>query len=213
MEGGTLAAAVQGQAGAADVGGLGRCQEQARGGHVIGGRHPAERDGGGDGGGGFLVAVDLGGRLGGDEPGDHGADPDLGPPLDGEAGDQVVQAGLGRAVGGGAGRRTAAAHAADHDDRAAAGLGLHDLVGGLRDVQRGGQVQLDDLGVEPRRGGGGGGFRRAARVADHYVDPAESLRRGRDEAPGLVWVPHVGRGEGGGPAVRGRQGGGFGAAA
>src|SRR5581483_9825501 len=99
--------------------------------HVVGGRHPAQRHGGGNGGGGFLVAVDVGGRLGGDEPGDHGADPDPGSPLDRQAGDQVVQAGLGRAVGGGAGGRPAAAHAADHDDRPAAGLGLHDLVGGL----------------------------------------------------------------------------------
>ena len=53
MEEGTLAAAVQGQAGAADVGGLRRGQEQAGGGHVVRGGHPLQRDGGGDGGGGF----------------------------------------------------------------------------------------------------------------------------------------------------------------
>jgi hypothetical protein len=38
-----FAAPVQGQAGAADVGGPGRGQEQARVGHVVGGRHPAQR--------------------------------------------------------------------------------------------------------------------------------------------------------------------------
>ena len=44
------------------------------------------------------------------------------------------------------------------------------------DVQRRDQVQLDDLGVEPRRRGGGRGGRGAARVADHHVDAAELLR-------------------------------------
>jgi hypothetical protein len=220
VEGGALAAAVQGQAGAADVGGLGGGQEQARAGYVVGGRHPAQRDGGGDGGGGLLVAVDLRRRLGGDEPGDHGVDPDLGPPFDGQAGDQVVQAGLGRAVGGGARRGAAAAHAADHDDRPAAGLGLHDLVGGLRDVQRRDQVQLDDPGVEPGRGGGGSGLRGTARVAHHHVDPAEQLYRGGDELPGLLRVPDVDLGKGGLPVARGGlpvarggQGGGLGPAA
>ena len=195
---------------AADVGGAGRGQEQARFGHVIGGGHPAQGHGGGDRRHPVGVAVVRGGRFGGHEAGDHGVQPDLGRPLDGQAGHQVVQAGLGRAVGGGARGRPGAAHAADHDDRPAVGLGLHDLVGGLRDVQRRDQVQLDDPGVEARGGGGGRRGRGPAGVADHHVHAAEQVHGGRDQLPGLLGVPDVRAGELRGPAARGRQRGGGG---
>src|SRR5271165_4709179 len=82
---GRLAAAVQREARPADVGGPGGREEQARRGH---------------GGDLARVAVLLGYRLGRHEPRHDAVDPDRGTPLDGEAGDQVVQAGLGGAVGG-----------------------------------------------------------------------------------------------------------------
>ncbi len=206
QEGRGLAAAVQGQAGAADVGRPRRGQELAGAGHVFGGGHPAQRDAGGDARHDTGVAVVREGGFGRHEAGDDGVDPHLGSPLDGQAGDQVVQAGLGRAVGRGARRRARAAHAADHDDRSAVRLLLHHRVGGLRDVQRRDQVQLDDLGVEPRGCGGGRGGRGTARVADHDVHAAEQVRALLDEPPRLLRVPDVRAGERGGPAVRGGRG-------
>jgi hypothetical protein len=60
------------------------------------------------------------------------------------------QAGLGRAVDCGAGRRAHARDAGDEDDHAALGLLLHGRVRALRAVERHDQVQLDDLLVEAR---------------------------------------------------------------
>ena len=48
------------------------------------------------------LAVVAGGGFRGHEAGHHRVHPDSGPPFDGEAGDQVMQAGLGGAVGRGA---------------------------------------------------------------------------------------------------------------
>jgi hypothetical protein len=209
QEGRGLAAAVQGQAGAADVRGPGRGQELAGTGHVLRGGHTAQRDADGDRGRGAGVAVMREGGIRRHEARDDGVHSYLGRPLDGQAGDQVVQAGLGGAVGGGARGRAGAAHAADHDDRPAVRLFLHHRVGGLRHVQRCDQVQLDDLGVEPRRRGGGRGGRGAARVADHHVDTAELLRAGLDDPPRLVRIPDVRASERGGPVVHRGQGSGL----
>ena len=80
-----LTAAVQDQVRAADVGGLGRGQEQARVGYVVRGGHPAQWHGGG-GRRRPRVAVVADRRFRGDQPGDHGVQPDLGRPFDGQAG-------------------------------------------------------------------------------------------------------------------------------
>ena len=176
-----LAAAVQGQGRSADVGRQRGGQEQAGGRDVLGRGHPPERHGPRAAaipaaapwpaaGGSPIVS---GGGLGRDQAGHDAVDPDLRRPLHREAGGQVVQAGLGRPVGGGPRRRPGAADAADHEDRPAARLALHHLVGGLGDVQRRDQVQLDDLGVKSRGRGGGRRGRGSARVADQHVDPAE----------------------------------------
>ena len=64
------------------------------------------------------------------------------------------------------------------------------------DVQRRGEVQLDDLGVEPGRRRGGVGRRRTAGVVDYHVEPSVTGRRPPvDQPPGLVGVTHVGRDE------------------
>ena len=121
----------------------------------------------------------------------------------------MVQAGLGRAVGGRARGRPAAAHAADHDDRPAA-LILHHRVSGLRDVQRRDQVELDHLGVEARRRGGRRRVRRPAGVAHGDVQPPENLNRMTNDPWRLLRVPDIRLGEDGGPTLRARQFGGLG---
>ncbi|MNR01567.1 hypothetical protein D3C85_1173750 [compost metagenome] len=125
-----------------------------------------QRDGRRDLGQVAFIAIVQGCLLGEDQPGGDGVDPYLGCPLYRQRAAQVEQAGLGRAVGGSAGGRAGGADAADIDDAAAVGLGLHDAVGLLTEVQRCQQVQADDRFAEARRGAGGFGIGGATGVVD-----------------------------------------------
>ena len=90
----------------------------------------------------------------------------------------LIQAGLGRPVGGAPGGGADPRDAADVDDDAAVGLRLEDGVGGLGAVERGEQVEGDDRGDEERGRGVGGQerVRRPAGVVDQDV-----------EAPVAIW--------------------------
>ena len=82
----------------------GRGQEQAGAGDVLGGSHPAQGHRGRHHGQAGHPAVVVLGGLGGDHPGHHAVDTDLGRPFDGQGTGEADEPRLRRAVGGGAGR-------------------------------------------------------------------------------------------------------------
>ena len=141
------------------------------------------------------------GVLGGDQSDNERIEPHFGCPLDGQAGDEVGEAGLRRSVDRASGARPGAADRADHDDRAAAGLGLHDRVGPLGDVQRRQQVQLDDAGGDPRRRGGRLEAGSAAGVVHDDVEPAETLSGGVDHHRSGFRLTDVSEDEAGGASA------------
>ena len=102
-----------------------------------------------------------------------------------------MQSGLGRAVRCAPGRGPHAAHAPDHDHRTAIGLVLHHLVGPLRDVKRGQEIQLDDLRVHLGRRVGGVELWRSPGVVHHDVQAPEPVRSILDEPVDLIRITDV----------------------
>src|SRR5215469_1583740 len=145
--------------------------------------------------GGCLVAVVTRRGIGRDETWDNAVETYPRRPLDREARHQVLEASLCGTVGGSARRWAAAADAADHDDRAALILALHNCVRGLRALQRSDQVQLNDLLMKTGRRRGSRRLRRPAGIANKDIDPAELRLRDGDHAAGLMRIAYIRRAE------------------
>src|SRR5271166_283146 len=167
-----LAPAVYLQRGTADVGRRIRGQKRCGPTDIGRGGHPAERHVLRDRGDRLGVAVEQVGLLGFDHAHHAGVHPDLGPPFHRQRLREALQAGLGRPVRAGAGGWPPAAETADVDDRPAALLVLHLLIGALRNQQRTNQIEFDDLAVELRAGLRGQYVRRPSRIVDDDIEAA-----------------------------------------